>query len=101
MMLVEINPDFMIGEKPKYELKSLPSGYGGSVFIAGGSVRRWFTGEKQNSDVDLFFTDSETLETYFDNTYGKEKDDHGEIFKSVHDGIMATYMELAKKEVGR
>lgn len=34
-------------------------------------------------------------------TYGKEKDDHGEIFKSVHDGIMATYMELAKKEVGR
>lgn len=26
----------------------------GSVWMAGGAVRRWFTGEKQDSDVDLF-----------------------------------------------
>lgn len=46
-MLQEIPTDFMRGTKPDVELAA-------DCWLAGGSVRRWFTGEKQCSDFDLF-----------------------------------------------
>ena len=47
----------MAGEKPDVTL--VP----GTV-IAGGAVRRWFSGEKQDSDIDIFCKDSESEKSF-------------------------------------
>ena len=51
----------MYGRKPELELPE-----DGSVWIAGGAIRRWFTGEKQDpkSDIDLFAMDFDRLTAY-------------------------------------
>lgn len=46
-MLIELKPEEMRGRKPNVKL---PEG----TFYAGGCIRRWFTGEKQDSDFDIF-----------------------------------------------
>lgn len=45
------------------------------TWIAGGSIRRWFNGEKQDSDVDVFGIDEATL-TLFAETHGLTKKVH-------------------------
>lgn len=50
MELIELKEPEMRGRKPEL---AVPDNFA----IAGGSVRRWFTGEKQDSDIDLFRID--------------------------------------------
>lgn len=51
-MIVEIKSDLMLGRKPDVKL---PDGCWG----AGGAYRRWFMGEPQNSDIDVFCKNDE------------------------------------------
>mgnify|MGYP000934662537 CR=1 FL=1 len=51
-MLITIKEELMLGKKPDV---TVPEG----CWMAGGAVRRWFTGEPQNSDVDLFTSSEE------------------------------------------
>lgn len=50
MVYVELDEKMMLGTRPKIEFPL-------KFWIAGGCVRRWFTGEPQCSDIDVF-TDS-------------------------------------------
>lgn len=43
----------MLGQPPKVHLID-------GTWACGGSIRRWFTGEKQNSDIDIFRRNEET-----------------------------------------
>lgn len=50
--LIQIPQEVMKGTKPVVQL--VPDSW-----IAGGSIRRWFTGEEQNSDIDIFIKNAE------------------------------------------
>lgn len=59
---IYLNKKFALGKPPDINI-STSSGF----FICGGSVRRWFTGEKQNSDIDVFcdkYINEESIKTF-------------------------------------
>ena len=47
---MKLLPMDMWGKPPQFDLESIV----GLAHIAGGAIRRWFTGEPQESDIDLF-----------------------------------------------
>lgn len=55
--IVTLPQAIMLGEKP-----SLPAPEKG--WIAGGAIRRWFTGNEKLSDIDLFFQTEEAFNAY-------------------------------------
>ena len=55
--IVVIDSSLMRGKKP--DIEPLYKGLG---VIAGGAIRRWFTGEPQNSDIDIFAFNESSLE---------------------------------------
>lgn len=46
--VIELTESHMTGTKPDIVLPT------SDAWIAGGAIRRWFTGEKQDSDIDVF-----------------------------------------------
>lgn len=50
MQIIKLEQEMMMGEKPKVNPVN-------GTYVAGGSIRRWFTGEKQLSDIDVFGSD--------------------------------------------
>ena len=57
MDVIKIHERLTRGEKPKYEC---PDGF----IIAGGAIRRWYSGEPQKSDIDLFCADKDNREKW-------------------------------------
>lgn len=49
--MMTLNEKYMRGQKPDFDILAYNLD---GFWIAGGSIRRWFTGEKQNSDIDIF-----------------------------------------------
>lgn len=66
IQLVEVKPEMMKGVKPEIEL---PEG----VWLAGGCVRRWFTGEPQDSDFDIFTSSEEVRVKAIKKLFGDKK----------------------------
>jgi len=58
-MDIVVDEKLMRGKKP-----AVP--YGNGWWVAGGAVRRWFTGEKQDSDIDVFCADDESEKRFID-----------------------------------
>lgn len=50
MDLIVLADKMMRGRPPKIDMDGISE----LCFVAGGSVRRWFVGEKQTSDIDIF-----------------------------------------------
>jgi len=63
-MLIVMEETEMRGKKP--DCVNLTNG----TFIAGGSIRRWFTGEPQKSDIDIFGSESALVEFVKENNLG-------------------------------
>ncbi len=70
IQLIKIDPTQMLGEKPNV---LVPSG----GFIAGGAVRRWFSGKEALSDVDVFFPSADIQKKYIEEL---EKDDFKQTY---------------------
>jgi len=58
-LLIRVPQSQCLGEKPTLKLPY-------NAWIAGGAARRWFTGEPQESDVDVFFSDVDELDTFIE-----------------------------------
>ncbi len=54
MEYIKLKESHMAGRKPEITLID-------GSWVAGGSVRRWFSGEKQDSDIDVFLADKDSL----------------------------------------
>lgn len=65
MTLVQLLADDMRGDKPPVEPLA-------GCCIAGGAVRRWFTGDESLSDVDVFSADDESEEKFVASLVGFE-----------------------------
>ena len=59
MQTIMINQSLTRGQKPLFEC---PEGF----IIAGGAIRRWYSGEPQDGDIDLFCSDSEIKQKWMD-----------------------------------
>lgn len=57
--MIRINPFLYRGDKPNVILVE-------NSWMGGGAVRRWFTGEKQDSDIDIFFTGEKPLNNFIE-----------------------------------
>ena len=57
-MLVKIEEHLLKGVKPNIDIKDP------NIWIAGGAVRRWFSGEKQDSDIDILSSKKEYLDKF-------------------------------------
>lgn len=60
MTMIVLEPSDMKGEQPNIVLPDR------RCWAAGGAVRRWFTGEKQESDIDVFCEDEEAVQAFID-----------------------------------
>lgn len=81
MELLKLQKEEMQGYLPKLEIPE-------NFVIAGGAIRRWFTGEKQNSDFDYFRID------------GKEEYDLGiERLKESYSSIVQDTYSLDGKSI--
>jgi hypothetical protein len=49
-MIIKLDSQWMKGKAPEIKV---PSGF----LVAGGAIRRWYSGEKQDSDIDVFHGD--------------------------------------------
>lgn len=58
VQLIKVDPLLLRGEKPPIPLVK------GAAWMAGGAVRRWFSGKEKLSDVDLFFKDEGQCQEY-------------------------------------
>lgn len=67
-MIIQLKLDDMRGSIP-------PVKPAAGCFIAGGAVRRWFTGLEKLSDVDIFAPSKETLSAFLATIDGAEKVD--------------------------
>ncbi len=56
-MLIELEREQMLGNEPEAVILD-------NSWVAGGAIRRWFVGDKQCSDIDMFFTDELQLQIY-------------------------------------
>ena len=56
MQIITLDPKQMMGKKPSFD-KASPN----KVWIAGGAIRGWFTGQEKLSDVDYFFADEQVF----------------------------------------
>ena len=61
MNIVELKTDEMLGKRPNIILTE-------GACIAGGAIRKWFTGKEKDSDVDIFFKDKTSHEKFLENT---------------------------------
>lgn len=77
LKVVEIKPELMNGAQPNVVLTE-------GSWIAGGSIRRWFTGEKQDSDVDVFFQSADDVPAFIktNNLIERIRNDRMVMFKN-------------------
>lgn len=83
MSIIEIPDSLMRGQRPAMEPTAT-----NSVWFAGGAIRRWFTGEKQDSDVDVFGCDQAYLDDFV-KTRGlsKKVDENKNAATYLKDGV--------------